>query len=206
MHLKPTENQLPIKNSTTLILWRYLVIYPSMTHEQVSCTILGSFKFKPEIDQAIEQFESSGIKVLAPRKGKVLQEIQKVEGRSIQPFGLVAGEEQMDPGAIELDFVRKMGQSTFLYIVCPGGYAGLTVAGEIGAAIGYGLPIYSTEPLDPKLEDHPFWIGLTKIIKPYSLDEMIKMAKSRQFDIGDYFWIKYYDPMRNSVTSPSLTS
>lgn len=143
---------------------------------------MGSFKYKDKIDQVIGAFKSSGVRVLAPTKGKIIDEVSG--------FTILDSDNSRDPAQIEWEFCSNFPNATFLYIVCKDNYAGLTVSYEIGRAMMLNKPLYSLSPLNPDLDEHPVWVGIAKTIKTYSPREVAKMAKEGNFDLEGYWWCK----------------
>ena len=151
-----------------------------------TCAVLGSFnKFYPEIKSVIQFMETNGILVPAPNIGNIV--------RTERGFQILDSDASLDPKKIEVGFFRKALPADAVYIVNPGGYAGDTVAGEMGILIGHGNPIYSMEPLDSSLEGHAVWQSISKIIKPYDLPAFTHMLKSGNLDTEGYFWYKAKD-------------
>ena len=165
---------------------RIFVAAEAESKDRPTCVILGSFnKFYQEIQDTIVALEKSGIKVLAPNIGKIV--------KTEKGFQILDSDASQDPKKIEVGFLRKALPTDAVYIVNPGGYAGDTVAGEMGILIGHGNPIYSMEPLDSSLEGHAVWQSISKIIKPYDLPAFTHMLKSGNLDTEGYFWYKAKD-------------
>ncbi|OGH12593.1 MAG: hypothetical protein A2857_04530, partial [Candidatus Levybacteria bacterium RIFCSPHIGHO2_01_FULL_36_15] len=110
---------------------RIFVAAEAESKDRPTCVILGSFnKFYQEIQDTIVALEKSGIKVLAPNIGKIV--------KTEKGFQILDSDASLDPKKIEVGFFRKALPADAVYIVNPGGYAGDTVAGEMGILIGHG--------------------------------------------------------------------
>lgn len=103
----------------------------------ISVAISGSFnKHFDQVRQKISEFELEGIKVLAPKPSKPIS----------SKHGFVMLEsDRGTPEEIELNHLKAISQSDFLYVVNPKGYIGTSVAFEIGYAFSRNIPIYSLE-------------------------------------------------------------
>src|SRR3990167_5876534 len=112
-------------------------------------TILGSFRFKAEIDAARTQFENLGAVILAPETG--------LPWHPRRGFLPLESELYMDRGQVEDEFLRAVGRSRFIYVVNSGGYVGEAVSLEIGASVAAYKPIYAQEPINPNLDLDPLW-------------------------------------------------
>ncbi len=129
-----------------------------MTKENdLSCSIIGSFKFKPEIDMVIEEFEDLGVKVLAPNKGWLYVHPHKQvipESKQYRPLPL---EKHMSLRQVEDRFIDAINRSKFVYIVNPHGYIGASGAFEFGIAMGQEKPIFLQEEVDYSNEPDPLF-------------------------------------------------
>lgn len=118
------------------------------SNEHLTCVISGSFKFKPEIDEAYDELMDNGIEVLSPEKGwlylpphRRLQIEQTGEGRPLP------SEQGMTLPQIEDSFLSELGRASFVYLVNMGGYMGESTFLEIGHALGHKKPLYAQQPL-----------------------------------------------------------
>jgi nucleoside 2-deoxyribosyltransferase len=117
--------------------------------ESLKAVVSGSFKYKPEIDAAIDVFTEQGITVLEPTKGWLiispgdLKDYAK-QGR-LRPLPT---EERLTARQIESRFLRGIDRSDFMYVMNLEGYLGLSTALEIGYAMRRGVALYAREPLD----------------------------------------------------------
>lgn len=149
-----------------------------------TCVVLGGFRFKDKIDEVIDEFETAGISVLAPNKGKVVK---------IDPewnYAILDTDVEDDPLKLVAQFMECLTRADFIYIVNPGGYIGLTVASEMGFAMGRGLPLYTMELLDINDPDLYAWQMFCGIAKTHSPTEVIAMAKEGRYNLDDQWWYK----------------
>lgn len=107
---------------------------------------------------------------------------------------------------VELIFKRTIDKASFIYIVAPSdvpspdgsiypkGYVGTMAAGEMGHAVAAKIPMYSSEPLDPSLDEEEgitwpvSWRAIAEQIKPYKPHEIVAMVNKGKLDSKDYFW------------------
>ena len=140
---------------------------------ELSGVISGSFKFKPEIDAAQEEFRDFGVTILAPEKGWLWLPPRKIEVVSSLEFRPLPTERAFSPLQVEDDFLRKLGRGDFVYIFNEEGYIGNSTAFEIGHALGWGKPMYSLRPIgrptDP--DDENMYALLEKLVTPMSISE-----------------------------------
>lgn len=183
----------PIEYVVTRDDLRFGLRHEVLTTGKPTVTIVGSFRFKDRIDQIIGQFEQNGINVLAPGKGRVTTIVQG-------GFPLLEIDNQAaDPRDIEEDFLMKAACSDAVYMVDVEGYAGMDSAMERGFLHGTGTPVYSLEPLDENVsEGDRIWGAMCDITKQKSVQEMIDMLKSGDFDVEDMSWYKPWNP-RNKM-------
>ena len=117
-----------------------------MTKEaEISTCISGSFKFKPEIDRLIEEFQDLHVRVLSPEKGWLV--VPKFHILLKNNFRPLPSEKNMTVKQVENNFLTDVKKSTFLYVANFGGYTGCSTNFEIGFALGIGKPIYSIEKI-----------------------------------------------------------
>lgn len=145
--------------------------------------ILGSFRFNEQINSVIEYLEESGIEVLAPRRGMVINE----------KFGIkfLDTDSTNDPVELEKSFIEALTRSDALYIVNPEGYHGFNVGVEIGVGMTLGKPIYSMAPIDQNIyDDSPFWEDFPSLIKVFTPEELADMINSKNLETEGYFWLE----------------
>jgi len=108
---------------------------------KISATISGSFhRHFDEIQKKIREFKQEGIEVLSPELSRPISSAE----------GFIRLEtDRGSPGEIEIEHLKAISRSRFLYIVNPDRYIGKSVALEIGYAISKNIPVYSlNEPDD----------------------------------------------------------
>ncbi len=115
--------------------WGIIAAMFLLPEKSPNVTISGSFKFKREIDLAIEEFKDRGVRVLAPARGGILT----AEGG----FGFLAGETGIK--RTEDDFLVKIIRSHGHYLVTPGGYFGESTAMELGFSVTAGKVVAVSE-------------------------------------------------------------
>lgn len=142
-----------------------------MTREfDISTCVSGSFKFKPEIDRLIEEFQDLHVKVLSPEKGWLVIPKYRVSSSKFRPL---LSETKMSVRQIEDDFLNKIKIATFLYIADFEGYTGPSVNLEIGFALGKNKPIYCLEKIKDDVYDLMYKEHL-KPVKIMSPEETVK--------------------------------
>ena len=116
--------------------------------ERLTCVISGSFKFKPEIDEAYDELGDNGIDVLSPEKGWLYlpphRRLQVEDAGTGRPLPTEQG---MTLPQIETSFLRELGRASFVYLMNVEGYMGVMTHYEIGHALGYKKPLYAHQPL-----------------------------------------------------------
>lgn len=144
--------------------------------ERIRCVVAGSFfKFKPEIDRAIDELAGHGVIVLAPEKGWLYVPPQRILFPDERQFRPLPSERGMNVRQIEDEFLRSLSQSDFVYVVNPGGYVGNTVSMEIGVAIALGIPVYAQEPLSIDLDKDPVWAERVSQIQSLAIGEIVDL-------------------------------
>jgi len=104
---------------------------------KLKATISGSFrKFLREIKQILNEFEKNEIEILSPKLSNV---------KSTENNFIIFEHENERPKNLELNHLKAIEQSDFLYIVNPNGYIGNSCAMEIGFAIAHDIPIFTLE-------------------------------------------------------------
>jgi len=132
--------------------------------------VLGSFKQLPKINKTIAIFQENDLRVLAPRLSYIISEtdgfpVLKSDQDTIKRL-LADYPDQAETwyhAVLERIFMAHIQQVRHIYIVDEGGYAGTTVAMEIGFARAVpGVNIKALEPIDPKLDwndGFDYWSG-----------------------------------------------
>jgi nucleoside 2-deoxyribosyltransferase len=119
-----------------------------MESPELSTSISGSFKFKPEIDAAHEIFRDHNVIVLAPGTGWLYMTPAKLSlitaQNMLRPLPIERG---MSPKQIENSFLESIRESDFLYVMNKESYMGNSTAFELGFALGIGKPVYAAEPI-----------------------------------------------------------
>jgi len=133
-------------SSTSALGRRSFTVVPS-THE-VAVVVSGSFhRHMERITAAIHEFAARGVRVLSPADPRIVAH----QGE----FLFVASDRLRSVRLVQdrhLDCIRA---ASFLWLVCPDGYVGLSAAMEIGAARDAGIPIYATHaPMDITLREY----------------------------------------------------
>jgi len=117
--------------------------------ENLKAVISGSFKYKPEIDAAIDVFREQGVDVLEPTKGWII--IPPSELRAYSKQGRLRplpSEQNLTARQIEDRFLRAVNRSDFMYLMNQEGYIGISTAFEIGYALNRSIALYAREPLN----------------------------------------------------------
>lgn len=134
----------------------------------ITAVVSGSFKFKPEIDATITTLEETGIQVLEPTKGwLILPSLELTERLRYGQVRPLPTEENLSTKEIEERFLKALGKASFMYLMNPGGYVGLSASLEIGFALAGEKPIYALESLDYdalEIDDLSWRETLTKVI------------------------------------------
>lgn len=94
----------------------------------LSVVIGGSYrKFWEDVLETVGEFNALGVRVLAPPATQPLDRTVK--------FVLFEGQEMVNVGSIEREFLEAIRQADLFYLVNPGGYIGLNLALEFGFAV-----------------------------------------------------------------------
>lgn len=159
--------------------------------EQLSCVVSGSFKFKPEIDRAIEELEDYGVKVWEPEKGWLpLPESRRLLRVGDEGYRPLPSEKGLDSKQIEDRFLAGLRKSDFMYIVAPEGYAGIMVNFEIGGAMALLTPVFASEPI--KLVDpDPWWQKHIKEIEVLPIKEVVEKMRNIKDSRGELYIVSY---------------
>ena len=124
--------------------------------------ISGSFKFKPEIDAAINEFRDLNVIIRAPEVGWLYVPTHGlIVATNEEQFLPLPNEQHMRAGEVEAAFLAQLDQADFVYVMNPEKYIGTMSIFEIGYSQGIRKPIYASNPLnfhalgihDPKMID-----------------------------------------------------
>jgi hypothetical protein len=149
-----------------------------MYQENIKCTILGSFKFKREIDLCREEFEDNGVLVLAPEKGQVYSPPNRRHIQIAASFRPLPTERYTPIKAIEDAFLMAISQSNLAYLVDINGYVGSTVSLEIGFILARNIFLYASETINSLLDPDPYWQDRVQKIPVMSVVNTIQYYKS----------------------------
>lgn len=143
---------------------------------ELSTCISGSFKFKPEIDRLIEEFQDLHVKVLSPEKGWLFLPIYQIVKPKFRPL---PHERRMSIKQIEDSFLRNLAHSNFLYVASFSGYTGESTNLEIGFAYGRNVPIYAVEKINNPKND--LWAEefLRNNVKVMTPEETVKDVREQ---------------------------
>jgi nucleoside 2-deoxyribosyltransferase len=150
-----------------------------MSRENICCTILGSFKFKSNIDRIIEEFEDFGVHVLAPEKGQVFSPPTHRHLQIATSFRPLPSERSFPVKVVEDDFLRSIARSDLAYLVCIDGYVGNVVSLEVGFAIAKRIPLYASEKINLKLDPDINWQKQVAQIPVMTVQNAIEDLRSR---------------------------
>lgn len=143
--------------------------------EKLKCTISGSFKYKPEIDLARDEFSDRGFIVLAPGKGWLVHHSnQPYQNPKTSTFRPLPGEKYMDLKAVEDSFLENITRSDFLYVLNPEGYLGNSTCLEIGFAIARGIPVFLAYPVSRFVDLDPIWAEIIAKLEVISIKDLAK--------------------------------
>lgn len=111
--------------------------------------ISGSFKFKPEIDSAINEFRDLNVIIRAPEIGWLYVPTSGlIVSTANEQFQPLPSERNMLAGEVEAAFLEQLDRSDFVYIMNPEGYIGDMSIFEIGYSRGIKKPIYASNPIN----------------------------------------------------------
>lgn len=111
--------------------------------------ISGSFKFKPEIDSAINEFRDLNVIIRAPEIGWLYVPTNGlIVATNDERFQPLPNEQHMMAGEVEAEFLAQLDRSDFVYVMNTESYVGDMSIFEIGYAQGIKKPIYASNPLD----------------------------------------------------------
>lgn len=147
--------------------------------------ISGSFsKFKPEIDQLIDDFSDLGVEILEPTKGYIARPhiLTGIDPRSIHPLPDERGMREQD---IEKRFIAALKRADFLFLYNKEGYIGPSVGLEFGFADAWKKPIYALEATVPlEIVDYDLSVKayIEDRITHLSLESLVARERERKYD------------------------
>lgn len=145
-----------------------------MTPEiQLTCVVQGSFRFKRKIDEAIEELTELGVQVLGPEKG----DLYRSEWLG---FYHLKWERPFTPREVEDSFLSLIRRSDFTYLVNPDGYVGNIVSFELGHCMGWGIPVYASNPIDHRLDPDPLWEKRIDYVEVMSVSQTVEKEQERK--------------------------
>lgn len=148
--------------------------------KKIFCTILGSFKFKKEIDLIREEFEDYKVIVLAPEKGSIYIPPSRRHILISSSFFPLPSEKNLPIKQVENSFLRSIGISNFAYLVNISGYVGPVVSMEMGFTIAREIPLYAKEKIDYRLDPDPKWQERIEKIPVMTPVEALKDFKEKE--------------------------
>ena len=152
-----------------------------MSERELKACVSGSFfKFKPEIDLAIEELSDLGVTVLAPDKGWLHISPQKITNPKDYEFRHLPTEKGMSIKEVENDFLLSVAKSDFLYVVNPNGYIGDMVAMEIGYAIALDIPVFLQQEVSQFLDLDERWDEIKPKLRVCTIQEAIQDTGDRK--------------------------
>jgi len=111
-------------------------------------TVSGSFhRHMPAIYGAVGALREAGVDVLSPSDPTVVDHLGD--------FLFVASDKLRSVKLVQDRHFAAIGESDFLWVVCPDGYTGASTCMEIGDARRAGVPVFSdTLPLDSTIQQY----------------------------------------------------
>ncbi|MFA6602572.1 MAG: hypothetical protein WCT01_02090 [Candidatus Shapirobacteria bacterium] len=150
-----------------------------MLRPEINCVILGSFRFKREIDLAREEFEDLGVLVLAPEPGSVYSPPSRRQIFVAKGFRPLPSEVNQPIAKVEGDFLRAIDRAHFTYLVNLDGYVGTTVSFEIGFVLARGIPLYAMCPIDTRPDPDLWWQNIVARIPVLSPSDALNDFKQK---------------------------
>lgn len=136
----------------------------------MNITIIGSFKkYYENICNLIDILNSNQIKVLSPKKSKIIDDI---EGFVI----LETDDKKAQPYVIQEHVFENIRHSEFVYVWNPDGYLGNSTCYEIGKIVSMNVPLLFKEM--PK--DLPIKVSSNQIKDTNELIEFLKSPNKFQ--------------------------
>lgn len=150
----------------------------------LEAAISGSFKFKPEIDELIDEFADYNVTVLEPAKGWLYIPSRRIIEVGFRPL---PNERGLDIDQIEGNFLAAVDKSDFLYVNNLESYLGQSMVFEIGYAHGAKKPIFTRRPFTLKnfeLEFAPYHY-LNDVITVATPAETARIMRERKGETSD---------------------
>lgn len=120
-----------------------------LNHRSPEGVISGSFKFKPEIDSAINEFRDLNVIIRAPEIGWLYVPTSGlIVATTNEQFQPLPNEQHMLAGEVEAAFLEQLDKSDFVYVMNPESYIGDMSIFEIGYTKGIKKPIYASNPIN----------------------------------------------------------
>ena len=152
-----------------------------MFERELKACVSGSFfKFKPEIDLAIEELSDLGVTVLAPDRGWLYVPPQKIVNASDYKFRHLPTEKGMSIKEVEDDYLSSVKKSDFLYVINPKGYVGETASMEIGYAIALSVPVFLQQEVNQFLDLDERWDEIKPKLTVCTIQEAITEVEKRR--------------------------
>ncbi len=113
----------------------------------LKATVSGSFhRHMPAIYTAVNELRAARVSVLSPADPRIVDHLRE--------FLFVASDRTRFKRQVQQRHFEAIGQSDFLWLVCPDGYVGVSAAMEIGWALQARVPVFSDmKPSDVTAED-----------------------------------------------------
>lgn len=138
------------------------VILPVTKKSRGTLVVVSSSfnRFLKETALAMEELESLGASILSPQKpnphSMLNKEFLLLEGDTLFPHTSIKEVQDRHNRCIQV--------AHFLWLVCPDGYTGCSVAMEVGVAVASGVPIYALHaPNDPQIRKYVTVVAHAKI-------------------------------------------
>jgi hypothetical protein len=114
----------------------------------ITATVSGSFhRHLSAIGDAVDALRDAGVHVLSPKDPRVVA--------AAGEFLFVASDAVRSVRLVEDKHLEALRGSSFLWLVTPDGYVGQSASLEIGAAVAFGVPIFSLNlPFDVTLRQY----------------------------------------------------
>ncbi|MDT7769878.1 MAG: hypothetical protein QOI30_2888 [Mycobacterium sp.] len=111
-------------------------------HRDTRTRIAASFRrFLQEVPSDIEQLELVGARVLSPTSPQI--------SGWLDDFAFLEGDNSSIAQAVQARHLQAIERSSFVWLVAPDGYVGVSAAFEISWAAAHGIPVLSrTKPRD----------------------------------------------------------
>lgn len=161
----------------------------------IVCTIIGSLRFMPKINLAIDNFDEAGIWVPAPKKGEVVN--------SSNGYKILDADGNSYPVDVEASYVNALLNSDVAYIVNPRRHIGFTSVIEALIARNFFIPVLSAEPLDPDLdkdgEYSDLWKNFCGTIPVAPIEEATQRIKNLKDPIYKQRCVEFFRPRDDEI-------